>query len=100
MSRKPQKEATLKTNGTSYNVCFESLTSSRRGVRTWSTFDSKKDFDSCFADHLHTKYRVVEEGISSERCLELCSTPEANSAVMAAGMRETSELLDSIIGDT
>ncbi|MEK7076191.1 MAG: hypothetical protein AAB941_00805 [Patescibacteria group bacterium] len=41
-------------------------------------------------------YQVVEEGVSQEQAVELCSTPEATRAVVVSKMREVVELLRRI----
>jgi hypothetical protein len=48
------------------------------GAITWSTFDSKAHFDKCYDEKLRSWYEIVEEGVSEERALELCSSPEAH----------------------
>lgn len=48
------------------------------GVITWTQFLNKADFDRWFTEDIRKKQRVVEEGISSERAVELAEqTPLA-----------------------
>ncbi|MEK7535728.1 MAG: hypothetical protein AAB590_01800 [Patescibacteria group bacterium] len=63
-----------------YNVAFVYTreTGGFEGVVTWCTFKSKEDFDKFYTDEIRKRERVVEEGISQERCIELVKlTPHA-----------------------
>lgn len=73
-----------------YNVVFRTIKpgSTHMGVITWSSFESKAHFEEWNNAKMKSWYRVVEEGVSQERAVELCSTPEATSAVLAACQRE------------
>ena len=80
-----------------YNVVFRNISgSTSSGAITWSTFKSKAafdDFDEWNDQKMKSWYQVVEEGVSPERAVELCSTPEATRAVVVSKMREVGELL-------
>lgn len=84
---KGSAEPTLpKTKESSYNVAFvnTAATGGFEGVITWSSFKSKEDFDKWFTDELKLAYRVVEEGISTERCVELTRQTPLESYVASA----------------
>lgn len=77
-----------------YNVVFRNISGSTSdGVITWSSFKSKAAFDEWNDEKMRSWYQVVEEGVSQERAVELCSTPEATRSVVVSKMREVSELL-------
>lgn len=64
----------------SYNVVLEYAgEGSNAGNRFWTTFSSKEEFErSCAEDKDGGFTRVVAEGVSNERCIELChQTPVA-----------------------
>ncbi len=63
-----------------YNVAFVYTREARgyEGVITWTSFESKEDFDKWYTPEIRARERVVEEGITDERAVELCSrTPIA-----------------------
>jgi hypothetical protein len=76
-----------------YIVVFRNLTDECKGVITWSTFKSKEDFDNRYDAEMRGLYEVVEQGVTQERAQELCSSPEADSAVMRHGVRLIGEAL-------
>lgn len=67
----------------SYNVAFvyTQEAGSHAGIVTWSSWPSKGDFDKAFAEwpeELKRVQRVLEEGITRERAVELVGqTPTA-----------------------
>ena len=67
----------------SYNVAFVGTRKAGgfEGVVTWSSFQSKEVFDEFYAklpEEKREKQRIVEEGVSVERCVELVrQTPAA-----------------------
>jgi hypothetical protein len=80
-----------------YNVVFRRLgDGTHQGVVTWSSYDSKEHFDKCYTDERRLKEEVVEEGVSTERALELCSTPEAAQGTIAALERERDSAYDEV----
>jgi hypothetical protein len=63
-----------------YNVAFAYTAEAGRyeGDVTWTTFRSKEAFDAWYTDEIRSRERIVEEGITRERALELVGlTPKA-----------------------
>lgn len=56
------------------------------GIITWSRFDSKKDFDDFWKGQDHSIQEIVEEGITSERAVELVQTTPHQAYINAAIM--------------
>ena len=80
-----------------YNVVFRNISGSTSdGAITWTSFKSKAVFDEWNDRKMKIWYQVVEEGVSQEQAVELCSTPEATRAVVVSKMREVVELLRRI----
>ena len=76
-----------------YNVVFQNTSETiSNGVFTWTSFESKEAFDSWQDDNTRKWYKIIDEGVTEERAVELCSTPEADNAIIISQMRE--------IGDT
>lgn len=71
------------------------------GNITWTTFESKEEFDSWYSDDIKKGKRVVEEGVSQERCVELVrQTPRAcrmAAAVEASQDPETGRIHPEIL---
>lgn len=69
-----------------YNVAFvyTAEAGGYEGVVTWTTFDSKEHFDEWFSNHQKITQRVVEEGISKERAIELVRQTPAACRIAAA----------------
>ena len=77
-----------------YNVVFKNIgENTSKGVVTWSTFQDKEKFDEWYDAEMRAWYQIVEEGVTQERAVELCSSPEATLAVITSKMRETVEIL-------
>ncbi|OHA57881.1 MAG: hypothetical protein A2114_02080 [Candidatus Vogelbacteria bacterium GWA1_51_14] len=78
-----------------YNVAFvyTEEAGAYQGVVTWTSFGSKEEFDEWYDDEIKKEKRVVEEGVSDKRCIELSlQTPfSSRLAVM---------IEESIIPDT
>lgn len=63
-----------------YNVSFAntSKTKGYEGVVTWTSFESEEKFDEWYTEEIQKTHRIVEKGISDERCIELVrTTPKA-----------------------
>lgn len=73
-----------------HNVVFRDNSNS---VVTWSCFRNKKHFNKRYNKKMKRLCQVVEEGVSRERAIELCSTPEATKAAKVSQLRELIELL-------
>lgn len=69
-----------------YNVAFAYTreTGGYEGVVTWTCFESKEAFDKWYTDDIKSRQRIVEEGISSERCVELVRLTPAACYIAAA----------------
>lgn len=75
-----------------YNVVFRTIVPGNYfGVITWSTYPSKEEFDSRFVS-LKDMYVVVEQGVTPERAVELCSTPEASHKAFFAEIRQSLDI--------
>ena len=84
-----------------YNVAFvyTKLAGGYEGVVTWTTFDSKEDFQIWYTPELEARQRVVEEGISEERCLELTArTPF--TCYVAAAVEEATDKRTGVINES
>src|SRR5581483_3475066 len=58
------------------------------GVITWTSFPSEEKFNEWYTDARKEKQRVVEKGVSQERCIELVrQTPRA--CRIAAALEES-----------
>lgn len=80
-----------------YNVVFRTLAECvTKGAITWSSFQSKKDFDTWHDEKMRDWYEVVDQGVTDERAVELCSSSEATQAVFFSKVREVGELLRHI----
>lgn len=60
-----------------HNVVFRTITGKPTGLVTWSSFKNKACFDEWYDEKMQGWYEVVDQGISEERALELCSSPGA-----------------------
>src|SRR6266566_901109 len=70
------------------------------GVITYTSFESKEDFDQYYTNDLKKKQRVLEEGISKERCIELVhQTPTACriAAAIEDSILSTGELDEELL---
>jgi len=80
-----------------YNVVFKNISEgTHTGVITWSSFKNKEEFDEWYDEKMKSWYKIVAEGVTSDRAIQLCSTPEANQAALLATGREIGKLADSI----
>lgn len=76
-----------------YNVVFKNTSGSiLNGVTTWTSFESKDAFNKWYDKKMKKWYEVVEENVSQDRAIELCSTPEANTAVVVSHLKKISEI--------
>ncbi len=70
----------------SYNVAFVYTreAGAYEGVVTWTTFESKQGFDKWYTEDIRKREKVVEEGISEARCVDLVrQTPQACRTAVA-----------------
>jgi len=81
-----------------YNVVFRNTTGGQYsdGAITWSTFQSKEDFNNWYDAKLKSWYQVVEQGVTQERALELCSTPEEDEVIRGILCREVNKALEQL----
>ncbi len=58
----------------SYNVVLEyrAATGGFEGVRTWTSFLSKKEFEQWLDDSVLEKQKVLAEGVTREKAIEIC----------------------------
>ncbi|PLX27958.1 hypothetical protein C0583_01840 [Candidatus Parcubacteria bacterium] len=54
------------------------------GIITWTSFESKEDFDKFYTEKIRENQEVVEEGISEERCMDLTATTPLACRIAAA----------------
>ena len=77
-----------------YNVAFANTRAmgAQEGIITWTPFESKEEFDKFYTNDMKRFFRVIEEGISNERCIELVKqTPIACRIAAAIAESEDSE---------
>ncbi len=81
-----------------YNVVFEytERVDSHQGVRTWTTYKNREEFQKFYTSERAERERVIAEGVSNKRAIELCSTPEVTQASMASMLRKIDELLHQL----
>lgn len=76
-----------------YNVIFRIIVEcSAFGAITWVPFKDKENFDKQYNERMREWYGVVDQGVSKERAIELCSTPEATLVIVASKLRELNEI--------
>ena len=76
-----------------YEVVFKNISGSRsHGCITRTSFESKEDFVRWYDEKMQGWYEVVDQGVSPERALELCTTPEANIAATAYQQRMAGDI--------
>lgn len=74
----------------SYSVVFEytAQVTGYEGVRTWTCFENKEQFQKYYTEEMLQREKVVAQGISEEECIQLTrQTPlscYAAAAVQAA----------------
>jgi hypothetical protein len=58
----------------SYNVVFSytEQTGGYCGVRTWSSFKSKEDFNNWYAPEIRAKKMILKEDVTDEEAIEIC----------------------------
>ncbi len=77
----------------SYAVVFRNLTGSTKGVLTWGSYDNREAFTESNDDEMKARYEVVEEGITEERAIQLCSPPEAPEVAIGAMLHQAADIL-------
>jgi hypothetical protein len=80
-----------------HNVVFRTIVGTHRGVITWTAFRNKKYFDKWYDKKMKFWYEIVIEGVSRDRAVECCSTPESNMAVFLAQLREANKCLEEVV---
>lgn len=77
-----------------YFVVFKTIAEcTSEGAITWTGFKDKKEFDIWYDKKMRLWYQVVEEGVSEEHALQLCSSPEAKLAVAESHLRKIEQML-------
>jgi hypothetical protein len=57
-----------------HNVVFRTIVEcSTKGAITWTSFKSKEHFDKWYDAKMRDWYEVVEEGVTQQRAVDLCS---------------------------
>ena len=79
-----------------YNVVFRNIHVAPKEIITWSSFESKEHFDKWYDEKMQSWYEVVDQGVTPERAVELCSSPQAVGAILLFKMSELHELLSRI----
>ncbi len=69
-----------------YNVAFANTRASGgyEGIITWTTFKSKEEFDKWYTEDMKKTNRIVEEGITEERAIELTKQTSVTCRIAAA----------------
>lgn len=69
-----------------YNVAFRHTrkTGCYHGVVIWTSFASKEKFDEWYTDEIKEKQKVVEEGITQKRAIELTQDTPLACRIAAA----------------
>jgi hypothetical protein len=81
-----------------YIVVFRTKVGVSEGAITWTTFTDQATFNVWNDEEMSSWYEVVEEGVSKERALELCSSPEAKYAREVCNLRELTDALSKVTG--
>jgi hypothetical protein len=69
-----------------YNVVFRGRgdgTSNYRGIMTWTSFESKAEFDAFQKTTKHTD-EIVAEGVTNEQAVQICSNTSLPDRISAA----------------
>lgn len=66
-----------------YNVVFEYTkeTGGYEGVITWSSFKNQEDFKKMYSSDVEKRQRVIAEGVTPERAIELCNKTPTKSDI-------------------
>ena len=81
-----------KTENKGYNVVFEgkgSRMGNYKGIRTWSTYESREDFVEKW-ENMDNPDTILAEGVTDEKAIEICSQTTLFDAANAA-VRESLE---------
>lgn len=76
-----------------YNVVFQTKVGTSQGAVTWSTFEDQKSFENWYDQKMKDWYEVLTQGVTRERAIELCSTPQARLTAVISQLRELSQQL-------
>jgi len=72
-----------------YNVVFRTITErSITGAITWIPFRDIENFNKQYSEKMREWYEVIEQNVSKERAVKLCSIPVAALVVVAFKLRE------------
>ncbi len=75
---------------------FRTIDGEYKGAVTWTTFESEEKFIDWYDEGKSSLCEIVDQGVSCERAIELCSTPEASSALLNIGMQKLKDLFQKI----
>ena len=77
-----------------YNVVMRTIAPDNyRGVITWTSFPTEEEFNRWYDSKMQSWYEIVAKGVSEERALEICSSPESTLTAMTAELRNIEEAL-------
>lgn len=76
-----------------YNVVFQTKVGTSQGAVTWSTFKDQNTFNNWHNQEMKDWYEVLTQGVTEERAIELCSTPQAKLAAVISQLRELGQEL-------
>ena len=82
-----------------YNVVFEYTEGCVKGCRTWTTYDSKEQFNNWWEEYIGKDNEfIVEEDVSVERAKELIDEIPMDHVALAMMRKEIKELVEGITG--
>ena len=64
--------------GNRYNVVFETtgLREAKKGIRTWTSYESKEDFQKRYDSERDKGESVIAEGGGEEECIQVCNNSD------------------------
>ena len=72
-----------------YNVVFRTITErSITGAITWIPFRDIENFNKQYSEKMREWYEVIEQNVSKERAVKLCSNVETTLVVVTSKLRE------------
>jgi len=72
-----------------YNVVFRTIAEcSIAGAITWVPFKDKENFNKQYNEKMREWYEVIEQDVSKERAIKLCSNAEMALVVVTSKLRE------------
>jgi hypothetical protein len=53
-----------------------------KGVITWTSYTDKKAFEKWYTQDMQSLYKVVNEGVTTEEAIQICSAQNVNHPVV------------------